>query len=92
MLHPLRPQEARTLEELQLQRMERGRAIAYFDFMQQQAAARAAVTLAALAEQERAIEQQLLAEPDVWKVAASMHEQRDESAQLHAERTLMLRW
>jgi hypothetical protein len=86
------PQEARTLEELQLQRMERARAVAYFDFMQQQAAAQAADMLVACDERGEAIEQQLYAEPDLWKVAVSMQEQMDESAQLRAEHTLMLRW
>jgi hypothetical protein len=92
LLRPFVPQEARTLEELQLQRMERARAVAYFDFMHQQAAAQAAAMLAACDERGEALEQQLSAEPDLWKVAVSMQEQLDELAQLRAERTLMLRW
>jgi hypothetical protein len=86
------PQEARTLEELQLQRMERARAIAYFEFMQQQAAARAAAKLAACDQLEQAVEQQLVDHPDAWKSVVSVQEQVDEIFQLRTEHTLMLRW
>ena len=92
LVRPFVLQEARTLEELQLQRMERARAVAYFDFMQQQAAAQAAAMLVACDERGEAIEQQLSAEPELGKVAVRMQEQIDELAQLRAEHTLMLRW
>lgn len=84
-------QEARTLEELQLQRMERERAVAYFRFMQQQAAAEAAAKLVACDQLEEVLAQQLSAEPVVEKVAVNMQEQLEQLAQLRAEHTLMLR-
>lgn len=84
-------QEARTLEELQLQHIERGRSVAYFGFMQQQAAAQAAAKLAACDPLLQAIEQQL-AERDVWEVAARVRQQADEVGQLTAEHMIMLHW
>jgi hypothetical protein len=72
--------------------MERARAVAYFEFMQQQAAAQAAAKQAAVDELEHAIEQQLIAAPDAWRSVVSVQEQIDELTQLRVEHILMLRW
>lgn len=88
----LRMQEARTLEELQMQRLERGRTLAYFAFMQQQAETQAAAKAAAHAELLQQVQQCWDEDADVEDVARLTQGQLGQMAQLMAEQLIMQHW
>lgn len=85
-------QEARTLEELQLQHLERARILGYFAYMQRQADAQAAAQLAAHEELGQAVTQSLQGDADVRVVAGMMQQQLGQMAQLKAEHIIMKHW
>jgi hypothetical protein len=85
-------QEARTIEELQMQRLERTRILAYFAFMQQQAEMQAAAKAAAHTDLTQAVNQCLESAADVGGVARVMQAQLEEMAQLMAEHMIMQHW
>lgn len=85
-------QEARTLEELQMQAIERSRVVAYFGYMQQQAQAQAEVKATARQAVDDAIMDQVAGVQDVATVASQIKQQVEQAAQLCAEEQIMLQW
>jgi hypothetical protein len=85
-------QEARTLEELQMQHLERKRTLAYFAFMQQQAEKQAAAKAAAHTQLAEAVDQCLSSDADMGAVARLMQGQLEDMAQLMAEHIIMQHW
>jgi hypothetical protein len=85
-------QEARSVEELQMQQIERRRVVAYFDLLQQAAQTRAQVKAAAHKELEDAIAQQLQGASDPAAAARLVQQQVEEAEQLCAEQQIMLEW
>jgi hypothetical protein len=85
-------QEARTLEELQMQQLERTRVKRYFGYMQQQAAAAAATATAARDQLLGDLQQHLDAAPDPQAYARDQQQQIEQCQQLSAECLIMQQW
>jgi hypothetical protein len=85
-------QEARTLEELQMQHLERARSRAYFAYMQRQADAQAAAKAAAHDKLGLEVTQCLQGNADKRAVARLMQQQLGNMAQLMAEHIIMKHW
>jgi hypothetical protein len=85
-------QEARSLEELQMQQIERRRVVSYFEFLQQAAQARAQATAAAQKGLDDAIAQQIEGASDRAAAARLVQQQVEEAGQLCAEQQIMLYW
>jgi hypothetical protein len=85
-------QEARTLEEVQMQLLERDRVVAYFAYMQRQAAALAAAA-ADSHDQLVAVQQQQLEDAaDLISAAKNLQQSVEQAAQLGAEHMIMQGW
>jgi hypothetical protein len=85
-------QEARTIEELQMQHLERARSRVYFAYMKRQADAQAAAKAAAHDELVLEVEQSLQGDADVRVVATRMQQQLGNMFQLRAEHIIMQHW
>jgi hypothetical protein len=75
-----------------MQQLERGRVVAYFAYMQRQAAAQVAAAAAKHDQLVAAQQQQLDDAADVVSAARNLRQSVEQIAQLGAERIIMQRW
>jgi hypothetical protein len=75
-----------------MQQLERGRVVAYFAYMQRQAAAQVAAAAAKQDELVAAQQQQVDDAADAVAAARNLRESVEETAQLKAEQIIMQRW
>jgi hypothetical protein len=85
-------QEARSLEELQMQQIERGRVVAYFAFMQQATQAQAQTKASVYKQLQVTIAQQMEGASDPTAAARLAQVQIEEADQLCAEQLIKLCW